>query len=48
MNFSYEQVRRLYLGRWCDFFEEYKKAYNMTVKQALFAEPRKVESMRNL
>ena len=44
MGFSFEQVRRLTYGEWRDYFEEYKKIFNMISKQAQFAEPRKVES----
>nr|DAE15005.1 MAG TPA: hypothetical protein [Siphoviridae sp. ctf8W5] len=32
-------------GQWSDYFEEYKKIYNMKMRQALFTEPRQIESI---
>lgn len=45
MGFSYQEVGRLYYGKWSDLFETYKKIYNMQIQQMIFQEPRKVESI---
>ena len=48
MGFPFEQVRRLTLGAWTDFFETYKKIHNIIVTQSTFREPRTVESLDSL
>lgn len=45
MGFTAREAWRLTYGQWSDYFEEYKKIYNMKMRQVLFTEPRQIESI---
>lgn len=37
----------MYMGKWCDLFEEYKKMHNIKMKRQIFEE-KKIVSMLDL
>ena len=47
IGYSEQEVAHMYLGKWLDLYEEFKKMHNMTMKRMIFEE-RKVGSLLDL
>lgn len=50
LGFSYKEAMRLYLGKFIDLLEQYKKQYNFEIKRMLYVveEEKKVTSLMDL
>lgn len=50
LGFSYKEAMRLYLGKFIDLLEQYKKQYNFEIKRMLYVveEEKKVTSLMEL
>lgn len=42
-----QEIAHMYLGKWCDLFEEYKKMHNIRMQRMIFTE-KKVQSLMDL
>ena len=42
-----KEIAHMYLGKWCDLFEEYKKMHNIRMQRMIFTE-KKVQSLMDL
>lgn len=47
IGYTEKEIAHMYLGKWSDLYEEFKKMHNITMKQQIFEE-KKVESLINL
>lgn len=48
IGYNEKEISRMYFGKWCDLFEEYKKLYNFKLKKYLFKEEEKEVSLMDL
>lgn len=48
IGYTEKEISRMYFGKWCDLFEEYKKFYNFKMKKCLFEEEKKEVSLMDL
>ena len=48
IGYTEKEISRMYFGKWCDLFEEYKKFYNFKLKKYLFKEEEKEVSLMEL
>lgn len=42
MGYSESEISRMYFGKWCDLYEEYKKMYNFKAAHCLYKEKKEV------
>ena len=48
LGYREKEVARMYYGKWCDLFEQYKKMHNIRMRRVTFEEPKKVVSLLDL
>lgn len=42
IGYSEREIAHMYLGKWCDLYEEYKKLHNIRMKRLTFDEKKEV------
>lgn len=47
IGYTEKEISHMYLGKWSDLYEEFKKMHNITMKRQIFEE-KKVESLMDL